>query len=183
MKMINNKLVGLVTLALVLIVGAMPAFAADTDSSTQAVQVTVGPTVAIQALWANGADNNTINLGTIAADDVQVPYPGGATGEQVRTYSNVMIDLYTRIAGNFTNGTNTIDANNFLFTGNASGTVPFTAQYQKVFDDWAKAPKGGFNSAPVNLYLTVPFGTDPGDYSTTVYFSAVRHNAAAPTTP
>lgn len=181
--MINNKLIGLVTLALVLIVGAMPAFAADTDSSTQAVQVTVGPTVAIQAFWANGADNNTINLGTVAADNVQVPYAGGATGEQVRTYSNVMIDLYTRIAGNFTNGTNTLDANNFLFTGNVTGQTAFTAQYQKVFDDWAKAPKGGYNTAPINLALTVPFGTDPGDYSTTVYFSAVRHNAVAPVTP
>jgi len=27
------------------------------------------------------------------------------------------------------------------------------------------------------MYLTVPFGTEPGNYTTTIYFSAVAHNS------
>lgn len=185
--MINNKILGLITLALVLMVGAMPVFAADTDSSTQAVQVTVGPTVAIQAIWNSGLDNNTITLGPLAADNVQNIFTGGATGEQIFTFSNVKIDVYTKIAGDLTDATNTtrkIAASNFLYSGGSVGTATaFTDNYAILYDDWDKAPKYGNNSAPINLYLTVPFGTDEGTYSSTVYFSAVRHNAGAPTTP
>jgi len=182
--MINKKVIGIVALVLLIIGGAIPAFAASTTSSTQTVQVTVNPNIAIAARWAGGANNSTINLGSLDADGAQTLFTGGASGEQLLTYSNIKIDVYTKAAGNFANGTNSIALSNFLFRGgNVSTATAFTTSYFKIVDNWDKAPQGGSNIANIDLFLTVPFGTEPGNYTNTVYFSAVQHNAAAPTTP
>lgn len=182
--MMDKKILGIIMLTLIMIVGAFPAFAASSASSTQTVQVTVNPTIAIAAQWKGGANNSTITLGSYDADGLTTTFTGGATGEQLFTYSNVPIDVYTKASGNFANGTNSIALSNFQYTGNVSGQTAFTLSYVKAFSNWAKAPVGSYNVAPINLYLTVPFGTDPGNYSTTVYFSAVTAgNATAPTTP
>ncbi len=173
--MMNKKILGVISLALILMVGAMPAFAADTDTKTQQVQVTVGDTVAIKVYW-NGAENGIINLGTLAADDATTPF----TGETIRTYSNVDIDVWTRLAGNFMNGTNTLEMSNFKF-GNTTADTAYTDTYQQLFDNWNKAPKNpGYDTKNVNFSLKVPFGTDPGNYSTTVYFTAVKWNQGQP---
>ena len=54
-----KKLMGVIVLSLIMLCSVFPAFAA-TQSSTQPVQVTIGPTVSIAAFWANGANNSTI---------------------------------------------------------------------------------------------------------------------------
>ena len=182
--MLNKKIWGVMTLAIVMIVGACPAFAV-TASSTQTVQVTVNPTIAIAATWANGANNSTINLNSLDADGLQTTYTGGASGEQLYTFSNVGVDVYTKAAAALTSGSNTIALTNFLYSGGSVSTpTAFTTNYSKMYNNWAKAPQGSSNSAPINLYLTVPFGTAPGSYSTTVYFSAVQNGTTpAPTTP
>ncbi len=174
--MINKKLLGVISLALILMIGAMPAFAADTDTKSQQVQVTVGDTVAIKVYW-NGAENGIIRLGTLAADDATTTFTGNET---IRTYSNVDIDVWTRLAGNFLNGTNDIAMSNFMF-GNATPSTPYTNTYQQLFDNWNKAPKNpGYDTKDVNFSLKVPFGTDPGNYNTTVYFTAVKWNQGQP---
>lgn len=172
-------------LALVMIVGACPAFAATT-SSTQTVQVTVNPTIAIAATWANGNNNSTIALGSLAADGLQTTFTGGLGGEQLFTYSNEPIDIYTKASGPLANGANNIALSNFLYSGGSTATpTAFTTNYFKMFGAWGAAPQTpGYNSTPINLYLTVPFGTVPTSYSTTVYFSAVNAgNLTAPTAP
>ncbi|MDP3035351.1 MAG: hypothetical protein Q8M97_09665 [Methanobacteriaceae archaeon] len=181
--MMDKKILGIIMLTLIMIVGAFPAFAASSASSTQTVQVTVNPTISIAARWNSGENNNTISLGSLDADDLTTTFTGGVNGEELFTYSNVPIDVYTKATGPLANGSNVIALTNFQYSGNVSGQTAFTTSYTKVFSNWAKAPIGSYNVAPLNLYLKVPFGTNPGNYSTTVYFSAVGFDAAAPTTP
>ncbi|AEG17766.1 hypothetical protein [Methanobacterium paludis] len=183
--MMNKKILTVLAFALVLIVGACPAFAASSASSTQQVQVTVSPTIAIAATWANGGNNSTIDLGSLAADGLQTTYNGGVSGEQLYTYSNIPIDVYTRAASDLTSSTNTIALTNFLYKGGSTSTATaFTTSYAKMYSNWAKAPQGSSNEADIDLSLTVPFGTNPGSYATTVYFSAVSAGSTtAPTTP
>lgn len=183
--MMDKKILGITMFMLIMIVGAFPAFAASSASSTQQVQVTVKPTIAIAANWNSGANNSTIILGSLDADNLQNTWTGGATGEQLFTFSNIAIDVYTKASGPLTTGSSNIALSNFLYSGGSIGTpTAFTTSYFKMYSNWAKAPQGGSNVAPINLYLTVPFGTDPGNYATTIYFSAVNAgNATAPTTP
>ena len=185
--MMNKKILGVMALALVMIVGACPAFAATSQSSTQAVQVTVDPTIAIAAKWNSGLDNSTINLGALTADGIQKTFTGGATGEQLYTYSNVAIDVYTKASGDLTGSSGSIALSNFLFNGGnvVSGPTAFTTSYARMYNSWDKAPLNpGYNVAPIDLSLTVPFGTAPGNYSNIVYFSAVNAgNTTGATTP
>jgi len=174
-NMMNKKIIGVMALALVMIVGACPAFAATSSSSTQQVTVSVDPTIAIAATWANGGNNSTISLGALTADGIQKTFSGGATGEQLYTYSNIAIDVYTKASGDLTDGSNTIALSNFLYKGGSATTAtPFSTSYAKMYNNWAKAPQGSYNVAPIELDLTVPFGTAPSSYTNTVYFSAVN---------
>ena len=182
----NKNIIGIMALALVIVVGACPAFAAQTTSSaTQQVQVTVDPTVAIAATWNNKGNNSTIDLGALDADGLQTTFNGGASGEQLYTYSNVPIDVYTRASGDLASGSNTIALTNFLYkdsTGTATQKA-FTQTYAKIHEGWAAASQSGPNIDSVDLALTVPFGTASGNYTSTVYFSAVQTGQAAPSTP
>lgn len=185
-NMMNKKIIGVMALALVMIVGACPAFAATSASSTQPVQVTVDDTIAIAATWSNGGNNSTIDLGALTADGIQKTFTGGATGEMLYTYSNVPIDVYTRASGALTSGSNTIALSNFLYKGGSATTATaFTQSYVKMYEDWNKAPLDpGYDDEAIDLSLTVPFGTSPGTYSSTVYFSAVKSDSTtAPSTP
>lgn len=177
--MVNLKLVSS-GIIMIILLNAGPVFATD----TQTVQVTISNAISITAFWNGGANNNTINLGSLAADNIQRTFPGGASGEQIRTYSNTAIDVYTRAAGNLQSGSNSIALTNFQYSGGTiSLPTSFTVNYFKMYDNWASAPQGGSNTAPVNLYMTVPYGTSPGTYTTTIYFSAVAHGASPPTSP
>ena len=165
---------------------AFPVFAATTavNSSTQPVKVSVSPTIAIATTWNSGANNSTINLGSLTADGLQKTYNGGKSGEQLFTFSNMAVDVYTRASGPLSSGTDTITLTNFRYRGGSVGTArAFTTRYYKLYNNWAKAPVTGPRVASINLYLTVPVGTSPGNYSTTVYFAAVKHNAMAPIAP
>jgi hypothetical protein len=181
-----KKLISILGLSLIMLCSVFPAFAA-TQSSTQPVQVTVGPTISIAAFWNSGANNSTINLGTVIADGSVNSYAGGATGEQLYTYSNIPIDVYTKANTDLTQTGATPDTillSNFQYYNNATSSLtPFTTSYVKTISNWAKAPKNGFLGTGVNLQLTVPVGTQPGNYNNTIYFSAVTVGGGAPTTP
>ena len=110
-------------------------------------------------------------------------YTGGASGEQIYTYSNVPIDVYTRANTDLTKTLATpftILLSNFQYYNNVSSSLtPFTTAYVKTINNWAKAPKNGFLGTGVNLQLTVPVGTQPGAYNNTIYFSAVQTGACS----
>lgn len=181
-----KKIISIIGLTLIMLCSIIPSFAA-TQSSTQAVQVTVGPTISISAFWNSGASNSTINLGNLIADGSINSYTGGASGQQLYTYSNVPIDVYTKANADLTQSGTTPDTillTNFQYYNNVSASLtPFTTSYVKTINNWAKAPKNGYLGTGINLQLTVPIGTQPGSYNNTIYFSAVQAGQAAPTTP
>lgn len=180
----NKNIIGIMAFALVIVVGACPAFAAQTTSATQQVQVTVNPTIAIAATWNNKGNNSTIDLGALDADGLQTTFTGGASGEQLYTYSNVPIDVYTRASGDLASGSNTIALSNFLYKDSTGAQKEFTQTYAKIHENWAAATQSGPNKESVDLALTVPFGTAAGNYNSTVYFSAVQKGtSSAPSTP
>ncbi len=182
-KMLNKKnIVGIVTVLFIVLFSVVPTFAAQ--SSTQPVTVTVQQTIAISASWAGGANNSAINLGTLSADNMQNTFTGGATGEQLTTASNDAIDIWTKVASASFAGADPIAISNFMYSGLSQSTAKaFTTNYAIIGNNTPKAPQGNPTTYPVNLYLTIPYGTGAGTYTNTVYFSAVAHNAAAPTTP
>lgn len=180
----NKNIIGIMALAVVIVMGACPAFAAQTTSATQQVQVTVNPTIAIAATWNSGVNNSAINLGALDADGLQNTFAGGAKGEQLYTYSNIPIDVYTRASGDLTSGSNTIALSNFLYKDSDGAQKEFTPTYAKIHEGWAAATQSGPNKESVDLALTVPFGTAAGNYNSTVYFSAVSAGTTpAPSTP
>jgi hypothetical protein len=167
-----NLHIFLVILMFILLI-SMGYVVASQDQSLP-VQVTVNSQVAITANWNSTGDNSTINLGSLEADGFQKSWNGGINGEQIFSYSNVKIDVYTRASGDLTSGNSSIPLNKFLFTGGDISTpTPFATNYTQIIDDWSKA-QGNPNTAPITLYLTVPYGTEPGKYNTTVYFTAVQ---------
>lgn len=188
-----KKILGIIPIALILCFAVFLAAgdnqAIAAPSATQNVTVTVPEHIAINASFNGMGNNSTITLGTILADNVQQPFTGGATGEQVSTRSNVQIDLWTKASGDFSStelGADYIELSNFMYSdyNGAIGTAtPFTTSYAKVINDWAKphpVTDGGILTVPVDLYMTVPWGTAPATYNTTVYHSAIRHTLSGP---
>lgn len=172
-----NYFLGLLSLVIFLSLGSVNA----TSEQALTVQVNVNSNVAISTSWNSGVDNSTMSLGSVQADNAQNTWIGGIYGEQLFSYSNVKIDVYTRASGNLTDGNKSIPLSNFLYQGGDIGTATsFSTNYTRVIDDWDKTHQGNSNVAPINMYLMVPFGTEPGNYTTTVYFTAVAHNSPAP---
>lgn len=169
-----NYFLGLLFLVILFLTGQ----ATTAGDQAHTVQVKVNSQVAIAANWDSEADNSTINLGSVEADNAQNAWVGGIYGEQLFSYSNVKIDVYTRASGNLTDGNKSIPLSNFLYQGGDVGIVtPFSMNYTRLIDDWDKVKLGIPDIVPINMYLTVPFGTEPGNYTTTIYFSAVAHNS------
>lgn len=175
--MINKKnMMALIAIVFMVLIGAVPAFAAT--SSTQTAQVTVSDTVAITALFGSTV-NGTISMGTLSADGLQTT----VNGELLRTYSNVNVDVYTKSSGDLTGGSpaDTITLSNFVYNNGTDNA--FTNSYVKMITNWNKAPKSSYTEQALPLKITIPVGTNPGTYTTTVYFSAVKTGNTAPTTP
>ncbi len=171
-----------------LVVGMLyyqPVNAEASPSATQTLEAEVEPTVAIAAEWAGGGNNSTIILSDLAADNMERSWSGGSGGEQVHSYSNVAIDLYVRAAGDLTNGSNTIslDLLKYADYGASVSKTSFTTEYVRVLLGWDPPSQSGRVTVPVDLFLTVPFATPPGVYTTTIYHAAVQENAEQPTSP
>lgn len=181
-----RSLLAVLILAVVLSVASFsPVFAAVSPSSTQQLEAEVEPTIAIGAFWMNGANNSTIYLLDLLADNQEYSWEGGASGEQVRHSSNVAIDLYVRAAGDLTNGSNSISLSNLKYADYGDNVLKtaFTTSYVRVRENWSAPTQGNELTIPVDLYLLVPFATPPGNYTTTIYHAAVETGGTAPTTP
>jgi hypothetical protein len=181
-----RSLLAVLILSVVLTVASFsPVFGAASPSATQQLEAEVEPTIAIGAFWANGANNSTIYLLDLLADNQEYSWDGGASGEQVKHSSNVAIDLYVRAAGDLTNGSNTIPLSNLKYAdyGASVAKTAFTTSYVRVRENWPAPSQGNELTIPVDLYLLVPFATPPGNYTTTVYHAAVQTGGTAPTSP
>ncbi len=186
-KMINkNNMMGIIALVFMVLISAVPTFAAPL-SSTQTVNVSVQQTIAISAQWNNGGNNSTITLGPLAADGLVNTFSGK---ESVSSASNDYIDVWTKLAtptftGAGTNpGANPFAASCFQFSGmNVTAATPYSNanSYQIIGNNTGKVVSMGSTiDYPVTFYLTIPIGTGAGNYSNTVYFSAIAHNGGTP---
>lgn len=177
-------LLGAIMMCIVGMTYEQPVTAEVSSSATQPLQANVTETIAITATW-NGQENGTIDLGNLLADNIEKKWEGGDTHEQVHTYSNVPIDLYVRAAGDLQSGSNSIslDLLKYADYGQNVAKASFTTSYVKVLSGWGPPSQYQHLTAPVDLFLTVPFATPPGLYTTTIFHAAVQEGGTAPTTP
>jgi hypothetical protein len=110
---------------------------------------------------------SSIDLGTRIPDGSEKSYDD--IGSIDLSADNVS-ELSIKCDGDFVdaeNSSNTIALNNFEYDGFGNSSLsktPFTTSFQSV-RSWQ-----GNITVPVNFYLTVPVGTRPGSYSTTIYY-------------
>jgi hypothetical protein len=108
-----------------------------------------------------------VDLGTRIPDGSEKAYINAVS---LDLSADVDSDLSVKCDGDLSatdNPSNTISLNYFEYDGfdNASlSKRPFTTSYSHV-----KSWQGNI-TVPINLYLTVPIGTKPGTYSTTIYY-------------
>jgi hypothetical protein len=127
---------------------------------------------------SNGSDQNdtvsiliktpsNIDLGSRISNGEKKAYPDSASLE---LSSNKESDLMVMCQGDLTatdNSSNTISLDNLEYDGFGNSSLShkaFTTTYTHV-RSW-----NGTITVPVNLYLTVPIGTKPGTYQTTIYY-------------
>ena len=113
-----------------------------------------------------------------AAMDFGSTIPDGSTltfNGTIDTKSNEIIDVYTWASGDFTNGSNIIALNpNFVYRYNNMGSfIPLSTSPILVINNWPSDPSGHRPPMNINYQLIVPFGTEPGVYTTIVYTTAV----------
>lgn len=124
-------------------------------------------------IWSFSVSPTSVNLGNLPADNSERSFPG-RTNISVSALGST--DLYVRASGDFistSNSSNTIALSNFQYDGfkNTGLTKrPFTTN-----DVLVKTWTGFFvsDTVPVNYYLRVPIGTEPGTYTVTIYYTAV----------
>lgn len=124
-------------------------------------------------IFSFSASPNSLNLGTLYPDNVEMSFPS-VTSVSILSFGST--DLYVRASGNFistTNSSNTINLSNFKYDGfknSALSKSSFTTS-----DVLVKSWDGIIisDTVPVNYYLTIPTGTDPGTYTVTIYYTAV----------
>lgn len=118
---------------------------------------------------------SSINLGTLPADGVERTYNGATTARvQALGLSGY---LYIRAVGDFTMGADTsrrIPLNNFQYSCpevSADKTSVTTADPGSVIHRYTYF-LGYDHTYYMNYYLTIPTGTDPGTYNTTIIYTA-----------
>lgn len=118
-----------------------------------------------------------INFGTTLPDGSTLTFNG-----TIDTKSNENIDVYTWVSSDLTSGSNIIALNpNFVYRYNNTGPfIPLSTTPTLVIDNWPSDPSGHRPPLNINYQLTVPFGTEPGVYTTTVYTAAVSARSLAP---
>jgi len=142
-------------------------------TATQDVTVTVSESVQIIVIW-NGTENNPFTLNVYALPGREYYWPGGVEGLQIKSLSNVPIDLYVKAEGDL-KGPGIIPIENLKYADYGSGVpkTPFKKDYALVKKDW-KVRNLEESIIPVDLYLDVPIGTPPGAYSVKIYHVAVK---------
>ena len=166
MKLYQNIMV--LALASIMVMGVSPIFAAG-GSGTQGATGDVQNIVAISATWANGANDTTILLGDLTANNIAKTLTGGTSGEQVLDYSNVAINVTTKQDTNLTSGSNYINGTFKFSARDSGGLTAFTNTYQPLITAWAAPTQGTTPALPVDYQVTVPYNTPAGTYTNTIY--------------
>ncbi len=171
----KEKLMGIIPLVVALMfvvgIGAFngPSYAA---TASQNVTVTVPEAISIQV---PDVDFGIINAGAT-----------GTKGFTISNTGNVKIDLYVRadaLAFTSPTATDTIGIGNFSIFSNVTGEdLTFSTNSQKIYNNMNKAQQGSGTPTTwtTSLKLTVPPFTEDGVYTITNIYTAVKHNAQAP---
>lgn len=169
-------------------------FAEDSDTSNQTndtnetnktneINKTVANDAVIQPMASTSVSINitpqSVNLGTWPADGAEHTYSGITTVQVHATgwwgFFNTSGDLTVRAKGDFTRGTDiskTISLSNFKYDcPNYVSKTPFTTTDSEI-DQYAAGWGGNTYIYTINYYLTIPTGTDPGTYNTTIIYTA-----------
>ena len=118
-----------------------------------------------------GVDPTTIDLGNFTADGTERSF-SRVTTVSVWSWGGSG-NLYISASGDFTSGTNRIALSNFKYSGQYSGGTiskkPFTTD-----NTLLKSYSGllHYEDVYMTYYMAVPSGTLPGNYSTTIYYTA-----------
>lgn len=125
--------------------------------------------VAITTLW-NDNEGSDINFGNLIANNAQATFTGNET---VKDYSNVKIGLSTYASGALSNGNETIPLANMLYSDYSSSVADtaFTTTSASV-KTWATPDQASTPTVPVTYKITVPWNTQPGTYTATIYHVA-----------
>ncbi len=150
------------------------------------VNAQLDPNADMTILW-NNQQTGIINLGNnLSADNTTKIWPAtinpitGFVIERIDKNNNA--NLYVRVNDNFTDGYgNTISYDNFKYSdyGVNVPITSFTNTSTLVRANWRK--KGNQPEyLPVILYLTVPYGTEPGNYIITIIHSLFEPGSIPP---
>ena len=117
------------------------------------------------------ADPATVNFGNLAADGTEYTFTRATTVSVSSLLGSG--GLYVRASGDFTSGTNRISLSNFKYGGQYSGGT-ISKKAFTTDDEILKSYSGLFHSETVYMdyYITVPEGTEPGTYTTTITYTA-----------
>jgi hypothetical protein len=143
----------------------------DSDLKNISKNAAVQPTSII--IWSFSASPNSVNLGTLNPDNTETSFPSVTT---ISITSWGSTDLYVRASGNListTNPSNTISLSNFQYDGFKNSGL--TKRSFTTSDVLVKSWDAFFisDTVPVNYYLRIPTGTEPGTYTVTIYYTAV----------
>mgnify|MGYP001247431795 FL=1 len=149
-----------------------PAYA---TSANQDVTVTVTETIQIETLWNGKETTNPFTFNVYVGSWGEYYWPGGPKGLQIKSLSNVPIDLYVRAEGDLKGPGGTIPIENLKYANYGSGLpkTPFQKDYALVKKHW-KVENLTEATIPIDLYLNIPPGTPPGIYSVKIYHIAVK---------
>lgn len=144
-------------------------------SATQDVTVTVQDNIQIITIWNGKETTNPFTFNAHIKSWGEYYWPGGPMGLQIKSLSNVPVDLYVRAEGDLQGPEGTIPLENFKYANYGSGVpkTPFREEYALVKKHW-KVESLEDAIIPVDLYLDIPFGTPPGTYSVKIYHIAIK---------
>lgn len=95
--------------------------------------------------------------------------------------SSANVDLYVKVSGPFTGSNGTIPLQYFKYQfNNTDNFNNFDTTSSLLVANLYKPSQGGPDVFPVNYMLTVPMGTNIGNYTTIVTYSAVDSGSLAP---
>jgi hypothetical protein len=149
---------------------------------------------------------SSVDLGSVLADNSETFYPSQTTIEVCAGdfVSFNRLNLYVKSAGDLDSGSDTIPINNLKYDGFGSSSLQKTSFYTNYnlvtywnaqnfkyrnyrvyyvasdYDIYGNTIYLSPITTAANYYLTVPFGTSPGTYQTTIEYIAIFDTATQP---
>ncbi|MEM4524742.1 MAG: hypothetical protein QXH54_00035 [Methanothermobacter sp.] len=172
MRTFHTSILKIITPVLILLL-LNPVYPAS--SASQDVTVTVTETIQIKTIWKGTETTNPFTFNVYVGSWGEYYWPGEQGGLQIKSLSNVPVDLYVRAEGDLQGPGGIIPIENLKYANYGSGVpkTPFQKYYVLVKKHW-KVENPTEAIIPVDLYLNIPPGTPPGIYSVNIYHIAVK---------